>query len=457
MRALPWILLLFCAWTGAAQVDEQPPVIRRVPNNPFPGQTGPNKSSDGKANKKEPDTMAGSGIVRVMDAKKVEVAIDDGRIFHAAIDSKTAFIGPEGKIDPAAVTPGTRVRISVKMNDEGDLTATSLVVEKPTVAALDSSNQKDGAQPDVAPKPEDDTATRKTEDADPDRPVLKRGMPQKVARKDDADDSDSKEETVAALSKPAAAEPAADRAAGKDDSLLGDLAADNQPELLRKAHQVNMEFITHLPNFVCQQFTTRYERENRIAGWQAKDIVSATVVYESRKEHYENIKINSRPASQDMMAMKGTRSTGEFGSFLEGLFARDVNAEFRYLHAESFRQVHTKVFSYTVKRENTDWTISEGGQSIEPAYSGRVWIDSETGRVMRIERQADNIPEAFPLSMVEQTLDYDAVMLGGRKVLLPVESSNLMCIRSSRFCSKNVIQFRDYKEFRGDASITFDK
>jgi hypothetical protein len=158
-----------------------------------------------------------------------------------------------------------------------------------------------------------------------------------------------------------------------------------------------------------------------------------------------------------MMAMKGTRSTGEFGSFLEGLFARDVNAEFRYLHAESFRQVHTKVFSYTVKRENTDWTISEGGQSIEPAYSGRVWIDSETGRVMRIERQADNIPEAFPLSMVEQTLDYDAVMLGGRKVLLPVESSNLMCIRSSRFCSKNVIQFRDYKEFRGDASITFDK
>jgi hypothetical protein len=54
-------------------------------------------------------------------------------------------------------------------------------------------------------------------------------------------------------------------------------------------------------------------------------------------------------------------------------------------------------------------------------------------------------------------VDYDFVMLSGRKILLPVESSNLACDRNSPACSKNVIQFRDYKEFRGDASITFDK
>jgi hypothetical protein len=439
MRALPSILLLFCAWTVAAQVDEQPPVIRRVPS-----ASAPEQPSAGKSGKKPPDTISASGIVQRIDDKKLEVAIDDGRFFKAAIDSKTAFIGPEGKIDPSTITTGTRVRISVRfINDQQDLAATSVVVEKPTVA----SNS------DAAAQPEDDAAVKSTEDADPDRPVLKHGIPTKTARK--SDDAESIEEPVAAPSEPAAKESV--KATADDDSLASVLSTENQPDLLRKAKEVNLEFIAHLPNFVCQQYTTRYQRDDRITGWQAKDIVSATVVYEGRKERYENIKINNRAANADMMGIKGATSTGEFGSFLEGLFAPDVKAEFHYVHAESFRQIHTKVFDYSVKRENTDWTVSNGGQSIRPAYSGRVWINTETGRVMRIERQADEIPEAFPFKAVEQTLDYDTVMLSGHKILLPVESSNLACDRNSPACSKNVIQFRDYKEFRGDASITFDK
>jgi hypothetical protein len=432
MRALPWVFVILCVWTAAAQVDEQPPVIRRVPSS-----SSPDPAPSGKSGKKAPDTISASGIVQRIDDKNLEVAIDDGRFFKAAIDSKTAFIGPGGRIDPSTITTGTRVRISVRfIDDQQNLAATSVVVEKPAAA------------------PEDDAMVRKTEDTDPDRPVLKRGVPAKVARKDD--DSAASEEPDRAPAEAVATSPV--KATADDDSLASVLSTENQPDLLRKAKEVNMEFIAHLPNFVCQQFTTRYQRDDRITGWQAKDIVSATVIYENRKERYENIKINNRSASNnsDMMAIKGATSTGEFGSFLEGLFATDVQAEFQYVHAELFRQVHTKVFDYTVKRENTDWTVSNGGQSIRPAYSGRVWIDAETGRVMRIEREAVDIPEAFPFKVVEQTLDYDKVMLGGRKILLPVESSNLACDRNSPACSKNVIQFRDYKEFRGDASITFD-
>jgi hypothetical protein len=349
MRALPLAILIFvCAWTAAAQIDEQPPVIRRAPSGPV------DQPSQGKStsSKKQSDTMTAEGIVRSIDSKTLEVAIDDGRIFKAAINSNTVFLGPSGKVDPATVSTGTRVRISVKANDDMDLTATSVVIQK----AMESTA-------DIA-KPEDDAATRKTEDADPDRPVLKRGMPARVARKTDAEeekDDDVEEEPAKVVTgaKVAAPQSAAEE---KDDSLAGALTAENQPELIMKARQANLEFVEHLPNFVCQQYTTRYERQNKIEGFRAKDIISATVVFDDHKEHYDNIKINNRAATTDMMAIKGQRSEGEFGSILGGMFSRRVNTEFRYLHAELFRQVHTKVFAYSVKRETTDWTIAEGGQ-----------------------------------------------------------------------------------------------
>jgi hypothetical protein len=86
-----------------------------------------------------------------------------------------------------------------------------------------------------------------------------------------------------------------------------------------------------------------------------------------------------------------------------------------------------------------------------------VWIATTNGRVLRIEMQARSIPSEFPLDTVETVADYEYVRIGGiQQFLLPVHSETLSCQRGTNYCSRNVIDFRNYKKYSGEATITFD-
>jgi hypothetical protein len=66
------------------------------------------------------------------------------------------------------------------------------------------------------------------------------------------------------------------------------------------------------------------------------------------------------------------------------------------------------------------------------------------------------MPRSFPLDTVESAVDYDYTMIGDRKFLLPSHSEALSCERGTGNCSRNVIEFRNYRKFSADTSITFE-
>ena len=67
------------------------------------------------------------------------------------------------------------------------------------------------------------------------------------------------------------------------------------------------------------------------------------------------------------------------------------------------------------------------------------------------------MPKEFPLDKVESAVDYDYVRLGEHQFLLPVHAETLTCVRGSSDCSRNVIDFRNYRKYAGESTITFDK
>ena len=77
--------------------------------------------------------------------------------------------------------------------------------------------------------------------------------------------------------------------------------------------------------------------------------------------------------------------------------------------------------------------------------------------LLRIEMSAVNMPTSFPLDTVESAVDYDYVFIAGEKYLLPTHSEALSCMRGTADCTRNVIEFRNYKKFGADTSITFEK
>jgi hypothetical protein len=224
--------------------------------------------------------------------------------------------------------------------------------------------------------------------------------------------------------------------------------------LVEKARAWTTSFTANLPNFICKQNTTRYYRQD--GSWQAIDIVGAQVVYEDGTEQYKQITINGRRTDKTMMDLgRGATSTGEFASVLRGLFAPPTNAQFKFYQNDTIDDVRAAIFDYTVGTWTSGWAVHVGAQELWPAYKGSVWVDRDTGEVHRIEMFGQRIPEDFPVDTMEESVDYQPVMLAGRTFFLPVRSENIMCQRGSSGCTRNVIEFRNYQKFSAQSDITF--
>jgi hypothetical protein len=110
-------------------------------------------------------------------------------------------------------------------------------------------------------------------------------------------------------------------------------------------------------------------------------------------------------------------------------------------------------YDFTVKQPNSHWKTQLGGQWVTPAYRGSVWIDKKTYRALRIEMQARNVPDEFPLDTIEWVVDYSFVRIGGPEFLVPVHGENLSCWRGSTQCVRNALDFRNYRKFTSESQI----
>jgi hypothetical protein len=217
-------------------------------------------------------------------------------------------------------------------------------------------------------------------------------------------------------------------------------------------------FSETLPNYVVKQFTTRYETGAARGGqtsWSAVDTVSADVVSENGKESYRNLLIDGKPP-KEAIEKSGTWSTGEYSSVLLDILQPQTNAEFHNKRTTTVVNRSAFRYDFSVEQENSHWGIHSDGQSYSPEYTGAIWIDKENYRVLRIEMSARNVPKGFPLDTVESAVDYDYVIISDKKYLLPVHAEALSCDRGTSDCSRNVIEFRNYRKFGADTSITFD-
>ena len=222
--------------------------------------------------------------------------------------------------------------------------------------------------------------------------------------------------------------------------------------LIEKAREAAFEFSEKLPNFICQEFMSRFTQRGRQEEIPL-DVVSAELIFEDTHETYRNVKINDRPTDRALEEIGGSWSTGEFATTLLDLFHPDTDARFQSGGASTISGSSAQVYDFEVRREKSHWMLHAGSQTLAAAYGGSVWVDPKTARVLRIEMQARNIPSDFPMDTVESAVDYSYVWIGGTSFLLPVHAESLGCQRGINNCSHNVIDFRNYHEFKADIKI----
>jgi hypothetical protein len=217
-----------------------------------------------------------------------------------------------------------------------------------------------------------------------------------------------------------------------------------------------MEFTETLPSYVCNEMVTRTQSEGSANNFQPIDVVSMEVLYVDGREDYRNIQINGKKTVKKIEETGGAWSTGEFGTVLVDLFHPATAAVFHYRRDSRAGGILAKMYDFEVAREGSHWSIHASSQTYNPPYVGSVWIDPATSRVLRIEMEAKGMPGDFPLDHVESATDYQYIRLGDAKqYLLPVHAETLSCQRGTSYCSRNVIDFRNYHKYTGESSITF--
>jgi hypothetical protein len=375
-----------------------------------------------------------SGVVRKVDADSFELECEDTRFLIMQFSATVP--------KPADFRVGDGLDVTATMDADGMFHLVSMKPNKEiaqTINENDSIGPEPGAQeartgppPTILVRPD---ATPDPDDSGP--PKLIRGKPVAGASTPIPDDSGTP-------GRQSRAKPAVP-------------AGNPHMALVEQAREAAATFLEGLPNYVCQEQTTRYVSETRQPSWNVVDIVSAEVVYDDHQESYRNLQINGKPTKKSPED-SGAWSTGEFGTILGNLFAPQSATDFKYVQEDTVAHRATSVFDFKVTRVRSNWKIWVPGQYIVPTYKGSVWIDKQTGQVLRIEMQAKEVPEAFPEITVETAVDYDTISLGtADKFLLPVHAEALSCWRNSNECQRNVIEFRNYHKFEGESTIKFEQ
>lgn len=230
--------------------------------------------------------------------------------------------------------------------------------------------------------------------------------------------------------------------------------------LLDQARLHAYEFIEGLPNFLVTEIVTRYVRKPTSKDWEKEDKLEIALSYREKEgEKFKLLKINDRPSSQSYENIDGTTSTGEFGTMLAGLFSQHSQASFKEVKRETYKGHQTVVYEFAVKKANSTNQIVDKstGKSVITAYSGSIWIDAQSGYVVRMESSSEDIQRGFPITMAESAVEYETVSIGGEKYIMPVYAEVILGRDAQRFYSRNVIELKNYRVFDTDVKVILEK
>ena len=234
---------------------------------------------------------------------------------------------------------------------------------------------------------------------------------------------------------------------------------------IENARAKALEAVEEMPDFVVKQLITRSEAFAGTGNWRPYDNLVIAVSYSTEKgEQYRVLAKNGEPIATPVQGsnyngLDGATSGGEFVEDLNKIFKPDSKTHFEILTTDVVRGRRALVYNYVINIENN----KHGGVGLKgPSYQstragekGRIWIDRETARVLRIDYQLTDIAPTFPVKAVTKSIDYDLVDISGEKYLLPVISDFRGTVQggSQKFEQRNLIRFKNYQKYGTEVTI----
>jgi hypothetical protein len=221
---------------------------------------------------------------------------------------------------------------------------------------------------------------------------------------------------------------------------------------LRKVCEYAVTIPQRMPNFTCSQTTTRYF--DKQPEQQPDDVITAVITYEDGTESYQDVRDHGRPVADSRLLGTGTWSTGQFAGDLRSIFDTSNKVDFQFVQERKTPDSPALVFAYTIERQEIPlWVLQAGGQQVAPPYHGQVWVEENSGNLLRLEVAATELPQSFAMRSAEIHVEYQNVRFGdGTSFVLPLKAV-VNTARRDGGSDRNVLEFSHCHRFKGTARI----
>ena len=256
---------------------------------------------------------------------------------------------------------------------------------------------------------------------------------------------------------------------------------------------VNFVSVTlgRIPNFLATR--TTYTFDNSVlrmtpdasrVGFVARGALHANGEYSRQITYREGREVNADTAANPGKEEKsnerpyGLTSTGEFGPLLQIVLTDSANGQVNWSHWEQVRDGVAAVFQYVVPQGASHYTVdfccvlsvaspAAGDRKLQevsfrqfhgnPGYHGYLYLDSETGVVLRLTIEAD-FHASGPTAQVGEWVEYGMVKIGEHDYQCPVRTTAFIHLPPWRldedgFMNLNEVTFTNYHRFGSTARI----
>jgi hypothetical protein len=213
------------------------------------------------------------------------------------------------------------------------------------------------------------------------------------------------------------------------------------------------ESLAHLPDYTCLETIERSERQLESASFKAVDAVRLEVTQIGAKEFYSAQGDHKFQDGVTQLVGTGLISTGQFALTARSVFV-DTSPQIRFAGESVLKGRRALKYDYRIPYLARGWTLTFGAQSVTVGAHGSFWADAATLDLMRLDKQADDIPPDLAFSEARTAVDYGRVRIGDIEVLLPQSAEVILTLQNHQTYI-NRAEFSQCRAYHAESSISF--
>jgi hypothetical protein len=254
--------------------------------------------------------------------------------------------------------------------------------------------------------------------------------------------------------------------------------AEAQQAIFKRSRAYVLGELSHLPNFVAIQTTTRFDNTPTTlkyfqtttdhAGFHRVGTVQRKIAFQDGKEVTDGLSGGNDAKRKD----NGLESRGEFGTEAAVVLMDVEKGSVVFDHWELSMAGPAVVYRYSLPRESSHYEVTNVCQDRisfrdTPGYAGEIALDPKSGAILRMTLVAESKP-GDPVSNVASVVEYGPVVLGNHRSICPLRSLTFM-IEEANSCSRgnhklqkpiamiNQTIFSNYHRFGSSSTIILNE